>query len=384
MSNLNSILDEELIDISDGGTGVEEETVDTDEEIITEPFDPSLIRVSTKFLTIGQLVDRIKEGALDLSPDFQRNFVWKPGAQSRLIESMFIRFPLPAFYMDATDDDRWLVVDGLQRLTTVQKFVIEKTLALTELEFLSKEYRDKTYDELPPSLKRRINETQVTVYLIEKGTPPDVKFNIFKRINTGGLPLSPQEIRHAINQGEVTKFLAKLAHSKEFEKATSNSIRDRRMEAREMVLRFLAFSITPYTAYSKPDLDSFLNNKMAELNEILKDKSKRDAWEQRFKRAMDAAYNIFGEDAFRKRYDPNARRLFVNKALFESWSVNLDQLNEKQLNLLIERKEQVRRKFIDLMNTPSFNNAISQGTGGINKVKIRFQEIEKLVAEVLG
>jgi hypothetical protein len=64
--------------------------------------------------------------------------------------------------------------------------------------------------------------------------------------------------------------------------------------------------------------------------------------------------------------------------------VNLDQLNEKQLNLLIERKEQVRRKFIDLMNTPSFNNAISQGTGGINKVKIRFQEIEKLVAEVLG
>jgi len=375
--------DENRFISSDAGTGVEEETTESD-ELITDPFDPSLIRVSTKFLTIGQLIDRMEDKALVLSPDFQRNFVWKPGAQSRLIESMFIRFPLPAFYIDATDDDQWLVVDGLQRLTSVKRFVLDKTLALTELEFLGKQYNGKTYDELHASLKRRINETLVTVYLIEKGTPPEVKFNIFKRINTGGLPLSPQEIRHAINQGAVTQFLVRLADSKEFKKATDNGVHGARMEDREMVLRFLAFSITPYTAYSTPDFDRFLSNKMAELNKILVFESEQRLWEQRFKRAMNAAYNIFGSDAFRKRYGAKAKRSFVSKALFETWSVNLSKLTDKQLELLTERREQVQSEFINLMNTREFDGAVSQGTGGISKVRMRFERIEKVIQEVLS
>src|SRR5262249_44885897 len=147
--------------------------------------------------------------------------------------------------MDATDDDKWIVVDGLQRLTSLKRFVLDKNLRLCGLEFLS-QLKGKAYDELPRNFQRRIAETQVTVYLIEKGTPSDVKFNIFKRINTGGLPLSAQEIRHALNQGKVTKLLAQLANSAEFKKATDNSIRDDRMADREFVLRFLAFTITPY------------------------------------------------------------------------------------------------------------------------------------------
>src|SRR5262249_12955743 len=139
-------------------------------------------------------------------------------------------------------------------------------LRLSKLEFLT-EYEGKKYDELPRSLQRRINETQVTAYLIEKGTPANVKFTLFKRINTGGLPLSPMEIRHALNQGKATELLKKLSKSEAFRKATDNSIQDERMADHECVLRFLAFSLTPYSKY-KEDLDTFLNDAMADLNKM--------------------------------------------------------------------------------------------------------------------
>ncbi len=380
MTNVNLEQEEFLPFVTDSGTGIEEEDT-TGEELIIKPFDASLIRVTTKFLTLGQLLDRIRDKGIDLSPDFQRSFVWKPAAQSRLIESTFIRFPLPAFYMDATDDDKWLVVDGLQRLTTLKKFVLDKKLRLIDLEFLGDQYDKKTYDELPASLKRRINETQVTVYLIEKGTPPDVKFNIFKRINTGGEPLSPQEIRHALNQGEVTKLLKRLAESDEFQKTINYGVRDNRMGDREMVLRFLVFAKNSYTTYQKPDLDGFLNQNMAELN--LLPQAELEGLAQRFFRAMRAAHNIFGTNAFRK-YNPQKNRwLFINKALFETWAVNLDKLTDDQLSLLAQRRDMLETKFIKLLNDPEFDKVISQGTGDVSKVRARFDRIEALIKEVL-
>src|SRR5436190_10165974 len=208
-------------------------------------------------------------------------------------------------------------------ITTLKRFIIDKTLKLTELEFLTN-FQGKRYNDLPRPYQRRIIETQVTVYLIEKGTPSEVKFNIFKRINTGGLPLSAQEVRHALNQRKATEVLARRADSKEFKRAIDYSIRDDRMADRECVLRFCAFTITPYTQYKSKEFDSFLNDRMIDMNKM--SDQELEKLERRFTRAMVAAFDIFGVDAFRKRYSRGAARYPINKALFESWSVNLSQL----------------------------------------------------------
>ena len=353
------------------------------EDSIDQPFDPEKIRVDTRPYTIDILLNRIKYGELNLSPDFQRtDNIWNSKTKSRLVESILVRIPLPAFYMDATDEDKWVVIDGLQRLTTLKQFAIDKSLVLSELEFLDLNLNGKNFDELPRNLQRRIIETQVTVYLIQKGTPPEVKFNIFRRINTGGLPLSLQEIRHALNQGKSTKFLEKLSKLPEFKQATANSISGQRMSDREFILRFLAFVINSYGDYKATEFDSFLSDVMGTINKM--EESDLNSLEHRFSKSMVAAHQIFDNDAFRKRYRVDAPRSPINKALFESWAVNLSKLNEEQIAILVDKKDIVRAKFVDLMNDRNFDSAISQGTGDIRKVMRRFSAIEQLIQEVLA
>ncbi len=367
----------DIIDEED--TGSELEDTDSD-ELISPPFDSSSIRISTSVLSIGQLITRIKEKEINLAPDFQREFVWKDGTQSRLIESMFIQFPLPAFYMDATNDDNWLVIDGLQRLRTAERFAVKNELRLRDLEFLGKELNGMTHNELPRYLQRRIDETQVTVYKIEKGTPMDVRYNLFKRINTGGLALRPQEIRHALFPGQANPYLAKLAESDEFRRATNESIRDKRMTDREMVLRFLAFSMTSYKEYHSR-MGDFLNENMVKLNKMSQEEL--DRREACFLRAMRAAYDIFGQWAFRKIYSAKGQYQRVIKPLFEAWSVNLDKLSDSEIGLLIKRREDVKNKFIQLMCNRYFDAAVSVATDVPNRVRTRFESIENLIREVL-
>lgn len=364
--------------------GVEQEETEPDVEgsAIHEPFDPTQIRVKTWSPTIDLLMTRVRNNEIDLMPDFQRAAgIWGDKDQSRLIESLLIRIPLPAFYMDATDEDRLVVVDGLQRLTTLRRFVINQELKLKGLEFLD-ELEGKVYDELPRQLQRRIEETQVTVYLIEKGTPDKVKYTIFKRINTGGLPLSAQEIRHALNPGPATVLLKTLTTSDEFEQATNGGISNSRMADRECVLRFMAFRLTNYSDYDTRDFDHFLHQTMARLNEMPEIERLHHADE--FRKSLVVGSQIFDDDAFRKRYDPDAMRHPINKALFEAWSVNLASRTDDEQDVLIERKDHVRREFRELMhNDREFVDAVSFSTGVPKNVHRRFGRIDELLRRVL-
>jgi hypothetical protein len=373
----------ELFDTEDAASN--EAGVDLEEiggDLITDPFDPREIRIETKTLTVDLLARRIKAGEIDLSPDFQRESgLWSRGAMSRLIESLLVRIPLPAFYMDATEDDHWLVVDGLQRLTVLKRYMLDETLSLTELEFLT-QFQGKHFSELPRAMQRRLEETQVTVYLIQPGTPPQLKFNIFKRINTGGLPLSPQEIRHALNQGPAAELLKRLVEEPAFQRVAGRSIRNQRMTDRECVLRFLAFVTNPYDTYRTSDLDGFLNAQMKCLNAM--SLAEHSALSQRFVRAMEAAWNLFEDDAFRKRYRREDNRKPINKALFEAWSVALDKQDERTLKRVIDRRDGLVNAFIELMNDRAFDSAISQGTGDPKRVHLRFQAIEGLIQKVVA
>lgn len=361
--------------------GLEKEFEPEGDEIIVQPFDPTKSKIDTKPLSIDLLVRRIENNEIDLAPAFQRKGeLWTPEQQSRLIESLLIRIPLPAFYFDATTEDKWVVVDGLQRLTAFYNIIL-KNQPLRKLEFLT-EYNDKTYKQLPRRLQRRVEESTVTVHLIQAGTPSDVKFNIFKRINTGGLVLTAQEIRNALNQGPITELLEKLANSSEFKKATDGTVPTRRMQDREFALRFLSFTIIPPSEYKRPDLDGFLSEAMTRLNTM---PGMYPQLEQRFRQAMVTALKIFGHNAFRKQYTPpKDYRYPVNKALFDCWSVSLGALDDRQSKILVERRDDVNARLRNLISSdPDFVEAITTGTKDTRRVHYRFKCVQSIVASIL-
>ena len=360
--------------------GLEEERRDSTQEKITDPFDPELIKIRTTPLLISQLVSRIGYGEIDLAPDFQRLLVWDRERQSRLIESLLLRIPIPLFYVAADEKDTWSVVDGVQRMSTINHYVTGR-FPLSHLEYLT-HLNGLHHGKLPRPMQRRISETQLIVNVIEPSTPSEVMFNVFHRINTFGQPLTGQEIRNALYSGPIRGFLKDLADSAEFTKATDWSISKSRMGDRECVLRFLAFFIKPPEEYLVNNLDSYLINAVKTINDM--DSSDRDALAVGFKRAMNAASAIFGTDAFRKRTHPDNARNPVNRALFEAWGVQLARCSEEQIERLVERRSDVKKRFIQLMNQDfEFTNAVSLSTGTPQRVRKRFQAIEQLIQEFI-
>lgn len=358
--------------------GIDEEDT-LSEERIEKPYDPTKIQVDPYLMTVFQIMRKIELGEINLQPDFQRHVVWDQIRQSRLIESMLIRIPLPAFYMDARNDNEWLVVDGLQRLWTLDHFYNKKDIRLRGLEFV-KQVEGRSYDELPRSFQRQIEETPLSLHVIKPDTPPEAKFAIFYRINTGGMVLTAQEIRHCLFQGKSTVLLKKLAESKEFMDATTGSINTKRMDDRECVIRFCAFNIQPYTNYKESDLNRFLSNAMQRINEMSEEKI--ETLENSFLRAMALSRGVFGRYAFRKMFDTEGYRYPINKSLFEVWSVCLEKFTE---DVLFANKDKIIKGFINKMNFDrGYLESFTQGTGGVRRVHKRFETTMSIIREALS
>ena len=370
------------------GLGVEVDHLTSidDSEQIVEPFDPEDIDVITRTMTVDLLLSRTESNMIDLQPDFQRGWgIWDNQRQSRLLESLLLRIPLPVLYAAEDTDERWEIVDGIQRLSTIARFIKptiiqSKPLTLTGLEYLLA-YEGKKFEELSPRMQIRLRETELLIHLIRKGTPPEVKFNIFARINTGGMVLSRQELRHAITPGRARLLLKEWAKSNAFLRATNGSVRPTRMDDRELVLRFIAFHCRGTTMYTHSDMDGFLIDAMNDIDEF--SESRLEEIRTSFLSAMRTSRKLFDDDSFRKRYSTDHKRYPINKALFEAISVNLGNLDVQDQKTLISRRKGVQKGLMNLCNDRLFELAISQGTGDVGKVRRRFSEVQQMLGKVL-
>lgn len=369
--------------------GTEKENVDdTIRALMEKPFDPTLIKVESKTPSLDTLIKRIKGNTIqmDTSNYFQRqDDLWDKGKQSRLIESILIRFPLPAFFFDASDDNNWLVVDGLQRLSSIRNFCVLKTLKLQDLEFLT-HLNGENWDGLSDDLHRVIEEAEVIIYKILPGTPTDVKFNIFKRINTGGLILEAQEIRHALFQGAPSHFVTELARTKEFLEATEYKIATHRMLDRDFVNRFLCFYLFGTETYGTKeygqDLDTFMSKAMASIYD--KSETELNKIREDFKQSMLLSKAIFGREAFRKVYYDYDRLPPINKALFDAIAVKFGLINQSNRDVLKANKDEFKKLLFDKLNSDQyFFTSVTSSTGDKNRIIKRHTVVAELINEII-
>lgn len=368
------------------GIEVTEESADAPPEPF--PYDPEFIRVDTKPFNISLVYDMIKDGDINLSPDFQRQFVWTDvGARSRLIESIMLRIPLPVFYLAQDHEGRLQVVDGLQRLTVIKQFLDNK-LRLRDLEYL-KDEEGKIFRHEDPSrcidqrFRKRIMQTQIMMNIIDPQTPADVKFDIFKRINQGGRPLNAQEIRNCMSSPETRHLLHSLSRSPDFLNATCSSVGTVRMQDQEIALRFTAFRLAELK-YQSPylgNMERFLDQTIETLN---RNPDSFDRLVPAFERSMRNSAHLFGAFAFRKCSPqdllPGARRRLMNNSLFTTWSVVLAEWDEKEIQA-VEAGSFAGIVAHELVSDADYYDSVSVGTNDRRRMLYAFEKARALCAE---
>ncbi len=375
---------------------------DDEEKAISnfKPYDVRKIRIDTKTFPLRQIKDMIVDGDLDLSPDFQRNFVWEQKRQSQLIESVLLRIPLPVFYFSQDEDGTLHVVDGVQRLTSIYNFMSGKT-KLSKLEYLSEveglyfpvkgangEARaaDKVLDE---KSVRIINQTQILVNIIDSESPSQVKYDVFRRINTGGRPLNHQEIRNCIASTSVRNLLNHMSQSEEFLEATQNKVPVTRMVPEELALRFITFR---RFLSSEGGLDNYSLSMEATLNQTVDDLSvsrnlDMSCYLNDFRNAMKNAAYLFGKVAFRKIDLNSAKRRggnVLNKALFLSWSLVLADFDHDKIRKRFHPDALVEPLRKRIAEDSHYSSSISNGTNDKINIKRAYETAQDIVRQVLN
>lgn len=369
--------------MEDNQAQIEEDIVKSETDgYITDPFSTKDIKISNAVISLSSLINRLEYEEVDLNPDFQRHAnLWSPTNMSRLIESILLKLPLPIFYFDVSDPDRWIVVDGLQRLSTIKKFVVEKKLKLKNLEFL-KELDGKSYDDLERNLKRIIDETQIVTYQIEAQTPKKVRYSIFNRINTGGLSLNAQEIRQALNQkGNGIKFLGECAKEELFKRVVK--VPSKRMLDRELILRFVAFKLTPGASKNFPfsNMGEFLDDSMEKLDSTNGETLKE--LQMSLLETLEFSEKVLGENHhFSRSIADDKRTNTLNRSLFDVVTVCLSEITDKVS--FLSNKEKFKERLVELIRDEQgeFFKSITEGTSSKGAIEARFRIMNQMIKEV--
>ena len=336
------------------------------------PIDDILIRQDSR--TVYEVARRIKNGRFVMDPDFQRDFIWADDKQSKLIESVIMRIPLPVFYLAEDDEGRNIVVDGLQRLSTFNRF-LDDSLKLRLAD--RPELNGKKFTDLSSKLQNRIEDCSLRLYVIDSKVPERARLDIFERVN-GGVPLTRQQMRNSLFMGPATRFLKSESRTDIFKNSTGKSLNSKTMRDREFVNRFCAFHILGYEDY-RGDMDKFLAESLRRMNKYSPDKLSELSVE--FRRGLENNLLLFERHAFRKFTIGENRRSVLNASIWDVMSTGLSRyptwLVDKDSGGFVGRVS-------ELLADDDFSAAITHSTNDTKRVQTRFKMAEEVFKEVLG
>ena len=324
------------------------------------PLDEMLIRTETK--SVHEVIRRIRENRYVMDPDFQRDFLWDDTRQSKLIESVLLRIPLPVFYLAEDQDGRLIVVDGLQRLHTFRSFLADEfRLRLPDRSELDR----LRFKDLPQILKNRIEDCNLICYVISFTAPERARLDIFERVNSG-VALTRQQMRNSLYQGAGTRFLRDHAASAVFRDATTRSLNPKTMRDREFINRFCAFRLLTPDRYTG-EMDSFLAATLVKMNGL--DVAGLTALGKALDRALRNNRSLFGRNAFRKHVPGQEMRGIINASLWDVMTTGMSDYSETEVRA---RAEPLRDSFFSLLQDNDFAHSITYSTNSRKQVLHRF------------
>jgi 5-methylcytosine-specific restriction endonuclease McrA len=363
--------------------------IEDDTPLEVDPKERSL-KTEKKDTPVETLYNWWKRNKIDLQPEFQRFFVWDKAKASRLVESLLINIPIPVIYVAAEQDGTYDVVDGQQRLTSIFAFIDGrmpdgKDFMLSGLQVLT-ELNGKAFGELESSLQEAIMESTLRLIVIEKDSHPDVKFEVFERLNLGSVKLNDQELRNCVYRGNYNELLAELANNKHLLKIRGAEMPDTRMRDRQLILRFFAMWRNTHLRYKGP-MKHFLNREMDGRRQL----SEREMAEMRllFEKSIEMAYLIFGENAFR-RYRPGRdgqphgywEKNRLNVAL---WDTVLYTFGFYQRPQVVPVADRIREEYLDIVtNDPRFVEYIASTGDKVDRVRYRADEWRRRMEAVVS
>ncbi|NEQ43476.1 MAG: DUF262 domain-containing protein [Leptolyngbya sp. SIOISBB] len=358
------------------------------------PFEiePEKRRVKTEKqdLPVETLVSWVNRRKLNLQPDFQRNFVWNSGKASRLVESLLLAIPIPVIYVSEEANRTFSVVDGQQRLTSICAFVNGvfpngQKFKLSGLQVL-KDLNRKTFADLPVELQEEILNFILRLIIIEKDSDPDVKFEVFERLNLGAEKLNDQEVRNCVYRGNYNELLRSLTQNEFLLRILQSKAPHSRMADRQLILRFFAMWRNTHRNYKGPT-KRFLNTEM-EQHRQLSDEALAEM-RQVFEKSIEMTYAVFQEKAFRRyypgnTYNPNGtwEKSRLNVAL---WDTILYTFSNYELEQILPIKDHIREEFLDLLNTDKkFVEYISTSTDRPDRIQYRAETWRSRLDKLIG
>jgi Protein of unknown function DUF262 len=223
-----------------------------DRKVVTQPYDLAIdaivAQVNTKILFLRPLSER---------PKFQRQYVWSDALASKLVESVLLNVPIPPCYLSENEENELDVIDGQQRIYSIYRFV-ENQFALRDLEALV-EFNGKRFFELPSKEQRRIRTHTLRCIVVTNESHPEIKFDVFERLNTSTMPLNAQELRNCVSRGSLNDLLAELSFSENWLEIRGRKLPDKRLADEEIILRYFSFHVQGRDKYRTP-LKKWLND----------------------------------------------------------------------------------------------------------------------------